>query len=109
MSFNEPSKLIPLDRRQLLLFLIAFLAGVVVVVSIIFDGSLHTYRYLGNAALSIVAILFIVVGFLEIRKARQRGQSLSWYQQPFIYFGIVLCVIVISSLVNIFLLHHNSP
>jgi hypothetical protein len=52
MNVNEPPKLTPLDRKQLLLFLIVFFAGVVVVVSIILDSSLHTYRYLGNAALS---------------------------------------------------------
>ena len=109
MSFNKPPGLTPLDRKQHLLLMGAFVAGVVVVVSIIYDGLLHIYRSVGNAAVSVVAILFIVVGFLEIRKARYRGQSLSWYQQPFIYSGIVLCIIVIGSVVNIFLLHHNSP
>lgn len=99
LSMNSSSQ-----RLRVAMFVVVSLAVILFIISIIFDRSYHTYRYLGNAMLVLLGIVSISWGVIDIRKARQTGYDIRWYQHPFVLFGIVIFIVVLVYLLNFFLL-----
>jgi hypothetical protein len=82
-------------RFRLVVLAVVTPVMVLLIFSILTDQSYHTYRYLGNAMLILLGVLSIVGGLIDMRKVRQEGYNIRWYQHSYVRLGIVFFIPVL--------------
>ena len=106
IAVKEKSMKASMNCLQLILFIAICLAGMIMIVSIAFDHSMHIFRYTGYFMLILFGLLCLDMSGRDTSKNPQTNESIAPYKQSLRRLGIVLllsavlsfCIFVLRSL-----------
>ncbi len=86
-----------ISRLQIILIIAVCLSAIIMIVSIIFDHSLHIFRYAGYFTQILLGILCLSMSYRETSKSLQINEKVAQYKQPVRRLGIVLILLAVLS------------
>lgn len=93
-----------INRLQIPLFIVTCLSGIIVIVSIAFDHSLHVFRYAGYCMFILLGLLCLNMSYKDTGSNLQTNENIARYKQPLRSLGIIFILAAV-----LFFCIHDLP